>query len=272
MEVTPLSDALGAEIRIDLSRPVDAEARRAIRRAFLDHQVILFRSQDLSEAGQESFCRLFGELELVKASRSKNDAQPHIMFVSNVRNEGFRTTLEDGEMWFHSDQCYYETPVMATTLYAIEVPPRGGNTLFADGYAAYDTLDAEVKAALDGRRALNVYDIAYNAVAKTREPRPDAPRWAHPVFRTHPETGRKAVYVNRLMTDHVEGLDRAESDALLERVFRHTEDPAFVYEHVWLPGDLLIWDNRCTLHARTDFDPSHRRILRRMTVRGDAPN
>ena len=132
--VIPLSKVIGAEIRgIELSEPIDEPTRKVIHRAFLDHSVILIRDQELSEANQEDFCRLFGEIELVKSSRSKNAEQPHIMFVSNVRNEGFRTTLEDGEMWFHSDQCYYEAPVMATTLYAIEVPPVGGNTLFASG-------------------------------------------------------------------------------------------------------------------------------------------
>ncbi len=270
--VKPLSETIGAEIGgIDLSRPADEAARRAIHRAFLDHLVILFRDQDLSETDQEGFCHLFGELELVKSSRSKNKDQPHIMFVSNVRNEGFQTTLEDGEMWFHSDQCYYEAPVMATTLYAIEVPPVGGNTLFASAYAAYDALPEALRAPLEGKRALNVYDIAYNALAKIRESRPEAPKWAHPVFRTHPETGRRALYVNRLMTDYIEGMDRAESDALLEAVYNHMENPAFTYEHVWRAGDLLLWDNRCALHARTDFDPGHRRILRRMTVKGDVP-
>ena len=270
--VQPLSATIGAEIGgIDLSRPIDEATQRAIHRAFLDHQVIVFRNQDLSETDQEDFCLRFGEMERVKSSKSKNDAQKHIMFVSNVRDEGFRTTLEDGEMWFHSDQCYYESPVMATTLYAIEVPLVGGNTLFADGYAAYDTLAADLKAALADKRALNVYDIAYNAQAKTRVSRAEAPRWAHPVFRTHPETGKKAIYVNRLMTDYVEEIDRAESDARLEAVFAHMERPEFVYEHVWRPGDLLMWDNRCSLHARTDFDPGHRRILRRMTVKGDIP-
>ncbi len=269
--VRPLSPSLGAEIGVDLSQPIDAARHSEIRRTFLDRGVILFRDQHLSEADQEAFCLRFGELELVRSSKSKNDAQPHIMFVSNVRGEGFRTTLEDGEMWFHSDQCYYETPAMATTLYAIEVPPAGGNTLFADCRAAYDTLDAGIRRALAGRRALNVYDIGYNAVVKSRESRADAPRWAHPVFRTHPETGRKAIYVNRLMTDHVEDMDRADSDALLETLFAHVEKPEFVYEHVWRPGDLLMWDNRCTLHARTDFDPAQRRILRRMAIRGDLP-
>ena len=270
--VEPLSETIGAEIGgIDLSRPVDEAARRTIHRAFLDHLVILFRGQNLSETDQEDFCRLFGELELVKSSRSKNKDQPHIMFVSNVRGEGFQTTLEDGEMWFHSDQCYYEAPVMATTLYAIEVPPVGGNTLFASAYAAYDALPETLRAPLEGKRALNVYDIERNAVTRVRESRPEAPGWTHPVFRTHPETGRRAIYVNRLMTDRVEGVDRAESDALLQAVYDHMENPRFIHEHVWRAGDLLLWDNRCALHARTDFDPGHRRILRRMTVKGDVP-
>ncbi len=173
--VEPLSDAIGAEAGgIGPSRPVARQTRRAIHRAFLDHSALLFRGQRLSEANQEDFCRLFGALALVKSSRSKNAGQPHIMFVSNVRNEGFQTTLEDGEMWFHSDQCYYESPAMATTLYAIEAyaieaPPIGGDTLFASAYAAYDALPGTLRARSEGWRAgdLSLWDNCCALHART---------------------------------------------------------------------------------------------------------
>jgi taurine dioxygenase len=272
ISITPLSDACGAEIGgVDLTQPLDAETASEIRRAWLDRLVVVFRGRELGQDDQERFCRAFGEFERVKSGRAMDDDNPHILYVSNVRDEGLRTVLEDGEMWFHADQCYFEQPVAATVLYAIEVPSVGGNTLFANCYAAYDALDDAIRRRLDGLSALNAYDYGDNMLVKDG-PRPeDAPRWVHPVIRTHPETGRKAIFVNRLMTEHIVDMDADESRDLLETLYDHVEQPRFVFEHVWRPGDLVMWDNRCTLHARTDFDPSERRKLRRMTLRGDVP-
>lgn len=272
LKITPLSEALGAEVSgVDLRAPLDARTISAVREAWHDHLVIVFRDQDLTQEDQERFCAYLGELEKVKSSRSVDDDNPHILFVSNVQEEGKRTVLENGEMWFHSDQCYYECPVSATALYAIEIPESGGNTLFANCYTAFDTLPDDLGEKIEGRRALHAYDYGPEMLVK-QGPRPDdAPHFAHPVVRTHPETGRRALYVNRLMTEYIEDIDRAESDRLLGQLFEHVERPEFIYEHIWRPGDLLIWDNRCTLHARTDFDPGARRMLRRMTVKGDRP-
>ena len=128
-----------------------------------------------------------------------------------------------------------------------------------------------MKSRLQGLKALNVYDYDANSTMKLNESSPDAPRYAHPVVIRHPETGREVLYINRLMTDHIVGMDRAESDALLEDLFQVLEDSAHCYEHVWTPGDLVMWDNMCTLHARTWFDPSQSRVLRRTTVAGHAP-
>ena len=179
--------------------------------------------------------------------------------------------LPDGEMQFHTDQCYYETPSRATILFAIEIPSEGGNTKFANAYRAYDALSPETKNRLKGLKAHNVYDYDANATIKSRESAPDAPRYEHPVVIRHPETGGEVLYVNRLMTDHIVGMERSESDALLEELFAALENPAYCYEHVWTPGDLVMWDNLCTLHARTWFDPSQSRVLRRTTVAGTPP-
>jgi taurine dioxygenase len=160
---------------------------------------------------------------------------------------------------------------MASSLFAIEVPQEGGNTLFANGYKAYETLPADLRDRLDGRNARYVYDYEANPVVKDGLSRDDAPSWIHPAVRTHPITGRKALYVNRLMTENIIGLDADASRDLLERVFEHAEQDAFVYEHRWQPGDLLLWDNRCSTHARTHFDPSERRMLRRIAIKGDRP-
>ncbi len=272
LTITPLSDALAAEIGgVDLTQPLDEETAQAIRRAWLDHMVVVFRGRDLSQEDQERFCHAFGEFERVKSGRAMDDDNPHVMYVSNVRDEGLMTTLEDGEMWFHSDQCYFEQPVSATVLYAVEVPPTGGNTRFANCRTAYETLPDQIKHRVEDRRALNAYDYGDQMQVKDG-PRPaDAPSYVHPVIRTHPETGRKAIYVNRLMTEHIIDMDTGESRELLEALYDHVEQPRFVYEHVWRPGDLVMWDNRCTLHARTDFDPNQRRKLRRMTIKGDRP-
>jgi taurine dioxygenase len=159
---------------------------------------------------------------------------------------------------------------MATLLYAIEVPARGGNTLFANMYAAYEALPGDVKQRLTGLAALNVYDYEGNPT-KRGAVRDGAPSFVHPVVRTHPATGRKALYVNRLMTHSIIGLSPDESDDLLTFLFDHQEKKRFVYEHVWTPGDLILWDNRSTLHARSDFDAGERRLLRRVAVLGERP-
>lgn len=172
-------------------------------------------------------------------------------------------------MLFHSDQCYYDVPCKATLLHALQLPSAGGNTLFSSGYRAYRALPPDLQSRLEGLSAVHVYDHQGSATQRSPNPSADAPRAVHPVVVHHPETHRPVLYVNRLMTDHIVGLNRTDSDALLEQLFAVIEDRRFVYEHVWQPGDMLMWDNRCALHARTDFDPAESRVLRRYTVRGD---
>ena len=190
------------------------------------------------------------------------------MMISNIRENGEPIgALPDGEMMFHHDMIHAEIPSKGTLLYSLEIPSAGGNTLFASGYAAYDTLDPAIRNRLEGRLAKHHYN--YGAVVKN-DPKATAAfaESAHPVFRTHEETGRKAVYVNRLMTVGIEGMPQAEAEPLLEAVFDHAEKPEFVYEHVWHVGDLLLWDNRCSSHARRDFPSTERRLMLRTTVKG----
>src|SRR5262249_55806523 len=172
-------------------------------------------------------------------------------------------------MHFHTDQCHQEIPAKATMLYAIEIPSQGGDTLFANAYTAYETLPEDIKQRIAGRRAFNAYDQD-TTLRSANYDNARASCW-HPAVRTHPATGRKALYVNRLMTREIEGLPRGESDAILQRLFDHQEQPKLVYEHVWRPGDILMWDNRCTLHARSDFSLGERRLLRRVTILGETP-
>ena len=160
---------------------------------------------------------------------------------------------------------------MASMLYALEVPSTGGNTLFANGYMAYETLPDGIKRRIEGRKALNAYDYDGAAMKRGTRLADGVPSCVHPVVRTHPATGRKALYVNRLMTVRIEGLSEPESNELLATLFDHQERREFIYEHVWRPGDLLMWDNRCTLHARTDFSANERRLMRRVTILGEKP-
>jgi taurine dioxygenase len=271
----PLAPAIGAEILgIDLRRPMDASIAGEIRRIWLENIVVLFRGQELGQADLLRATEIFGplaELARPKEHRTKGHADllPGIMLISNVRENGEPIgALPDGDMTFHHDMMHAEVPHKATLLYAVDVPSAGGNTLFASGYRAYETLPDDLRKALAGRRAF----VHYNYGSQHKGDGKGIVAFAeasHPVFHTNPETGRKAIYVNRLMTEHVEGLSRAESDRLLARVYDHSEKREFVYEHVWRKGDLLVWDNRCSMHARTDFPSSERRLMWRTTVRGD---
>jgi len=269
--VRPLSPALGAEILgVDLRAPIDD----ALKQRFLDtwHQylVILLRNQTLDEDTQVRFAEMFGPPAPVTSGRSFSVKHPAVMLISNIRQDGKPIgALPDGEMHFHTDQCHQPVPAKATVLYAIEVPSQGGNTLFSNAHAAYETLPEEIKQRLAGRRAFNAYDQDTTLRSASYD-NARALAW-HPAVRTHPATGRKALYVNRLMTREIEGLPRAESDALLQTLFDHQEQPQFIYEHVWRVGDILMWDNRCTLHARTDFSAGERRLLRRVTILGEKP-
>ena len=270
-QVKPLSDALGAEIiGIDLSQPLDEATAHAVEEAWHDHLVLVFRNQTLSNDDQVRFCRHYGDLEEVRTGKYANEDMKHTMMITNVTDTGLMTALENGDMWFHSDQCYYEIPCKASTLYAMEIPSVGGNTLFANCYTDWETLPADLREKLDGLKGHHIYDYAGNPLKRGDNIDPNAPQYLHPVARTHPATERKALYVNRLMTDYIDGIPGEESDEILAQLFAHSEETRFVYEHVWQVGDFVIWDNRCSMHARTDFDPNERRMMRRITVKGEA--
>ena len=268
----PLSAALGAEIvGIDLRRQMDDRTFAQVLDTWHQNLVILLRDQELSEEDQVRFAERFGPPAVIHTRQFVRN-HPAVMLISNIREDGKPIgALPDGEMHFHTDQCHQERPAMASMLYAIEVPSVGGNTLFANCYMAYETLPAEIKRRIDGRKALNAYD--YDSAATRRGTRlaPGVPSYVHPVVRTHPATGRKALYVNRLMTVRIEGIPANESEELLQFLFDHQERPEFIYEHVWRVGDLVMWDNRCALHARTDFSADERRLLRRVTILGEKP-
>ena len=275
LEVVPLTKHIGAEIRgIDLRDTLDADTIRDIHSAWLDHLVLVFRGQQFSQEDLIRATGYFGEIGPLSRPMKyfpKGYAKllPNIMLISNIRENGeVIGALPDGEMHFHHDMIHGELPHNGTLLYSVEIPSHGGDTLFASGYAAYDTLDAAVRQRLEGRKALNHYNYGTTIRGDTKTAVEAFGEAVHPVFRTHDETSRKAVYVDRLMTMRVIDMQQAESDELLNAVFDHSERPEFVYRHVWQVGDLLVWDNRCSAHARDDFPSDQRRLMWRTTVKG----
>ena len=276
IEIIPLSPNIGAEIRgVDLAAPLTQDVRENIHAAWLKHLVVLFRDQTLSQQNLLDVTTIFGRIG--QLARPKAFRPPgfdrlldNIMLISNIRENGEPIgALPDGEMMFHHDMLHAAIPHKGTCLYSVEVPSHGGDTVFANGYAAYETLAEDVRAPLEGRRAFHHYNYGSTQKGDGKGTTAFAES-SHPVFRTHDETGRKAVYVNRLMTERVECLSESESARLLACVYNHAEKPEWLYAHVWRPRDLLVWDNRCSMHARTDFPAGERRLMLRTTVEGDA--
>jgi taurine dioxygenase len=279
IKVTPLSDALGAEISgVDLTTPLDPETAKAINEAWLEHLVIVIRGQRLSDEDQVRFGGYFGPIgDYLRPGTLRSEAMKErhrsVMFVSNIVENGAPIgTLPDGEMMFHTDTGYAQNPHKATTLYAVELPDSGGHTIFSNQYAVHDALPDKLRRTLTGRDAKNAYEFGTMIKTKQRYDAPETATAIHPIFRPHSETGRMTVYVNELMTEEIIGLPEAESRSALDEVFALQREPRFLYEHVWQLGDLVMWDNRCTLHARTDFPRDQRRLLRRITVEDKSNN
>ena len=270
--VTPLSDACGAQISgVDMKSKLSKEDTKSIYEAWLDHLVIVIRNQhNLTPADQKSFCGNFGkvgEYNRPKDRQHPNYASGEIMLVSNIRENGKVIGAHpDGEMMWHTDTPYLQTPHKATTLYGVEVPNIGGNTKFSNQYKVYEALPQELKKKLNGLQAMNCYEFGTTVKTFEKYDREAVPHYAHPIFRKHPETGRAAVYVCPLMTEEVIGMDDGEGKAILDQIYSLQRQPQFVYSHKWEVGDFVMWDNRCLLHARTDFPREQRRLLRRVTI------
>jgi len=278
--VTPLSAACGAEIGgVDLTRELSAATVAAIKGAWAKHLVLLFRGRSITQEQQLRFASYFGELGTRKkapaALRNRNEGvlQTHekVLLVTNIKVDGEPIgAFGDGEFWFHIDSGYTSQPYKYTFLYAVELPSHGGNTLFSNMYKAYEAVPAALKAKLAGRRALHIHEYKRVGTTDPGGDISDIPHCTHPVFITHPDTGRKTLFVDRLMTARIEGFSPAESAAMLAELYEIGERKEFIFEHMWQLGDFLMWDNRCTIHARTNFPKGERRLLRRCTVEGEA--
>jgi len=279
VDVVPTGAALGAELKgVDL-RAIESATLQAIRDAWLAHEVLLIRGQWLDDEALITFSRHFGELE--KAPIQENgrrfvEGHPEIYVVSNIVEAGIAIgSLGSGEAVWHTDMSYLALPPKASMLYGLEVPASGGETSFCSMMAAWRTLPAPLKVAIAGRRIK--HDGTYNSGGYVREGliASDDPRTApgayHPIVCLHPETARPALYLGRRRNAYVEGLSLAESEALLDALWAHATRPELTWEHRWRVGDLLIWDNRSTMHRRNGFDPDARRLLHRTQIRGETP-
>ena len=268
--VTPLDAPLGASIGGFNAASISPEDAKALHEAFLKHHVLVVHGPQISEEQLIEFGKCFGTIEKAR-KQSVLATHPEIMVISNIRENGETVgSLPDGELTFHFDRIHQKVPNKAGVLHALEIPDAGGNTCFADMSLAYDTLPDATKKKLEGLTALNTYEYGQTHT-ENKKLNEAAPTAVHPVVRTIPETGRKALYICRLMTDRIMELPEDESRALLDELCDHVENRKFVYAHRWTPGDILVWDNRCTIHAREDFDGRQRRLLKRVTVGDSTP-
>ena len=277
VRVRATAAALGAEVEgVDL-RALDDDVFAAIHQAWIDHQVLLFRDQALTDDDLVAFSRRFGELDeapIQETGRRFVEGYPEIYVVSNVVREGVAIgSLGSGEAVWHTDMSYLPHPPKASVLYALEVPSSGGDTSFCSMYAAREALPEALRRRLDGVRVK--HDGTYNSGGYTRQgitPTDDprtSPGTLHPLMFVHPETGRPALYLGRRRNAYVEGLSLEESAALLDEIWAWATRDSSTWRHHWRAGDLVVWDNRCTMHRREAFDPGARRVMHRTQIRAD---
>jgi taurine dioxygenase len=274
--LTPLSQHTGAEVRgIDLTQPVDEVMRLRLNRAFVDHSVLVFRDQHLTPLQLLAAVGLFGEVFPQHNSRFALPDCPLVHYISNqdFYPDGSRYIPGDG---FHTDHSNAACPPKATVLHAVSLPDRGGDTQYVNMHLAYDELPEKTKQRIDGLKAVHVYESRHSPrkmmeLAPERSDRvPDAV--THPIVRTHPETGRKAIYINPIRIEGIVGMTEADSLAILADLLEHATQPKYQYRHQWRLGDLVMWDNRSLLHkANGDYDMNQLRYLYRVMLKGDMP-
>lgn len=281
ISIRRLSAACGAEVAgIDFRRSLEDTAVAEIQRALGEFGVLLFRDCDITAAQHIAFSRQFGPLEAHVIGDFALPGHPEVFVVSNVlEGDKPKGAVYAGQYW-HSDLSYMKKPSLGSLLLCREMPEVGGDTMFASMYAAYETLSEPLRNFIGGMRAVHDYSHAYETYFARLKERPPltpeqkakTPPVEHPMVRTHPVTGRKALYVNPGFTTGIAGMPEEESRPILEFLFRHATRPEFIYRHKWRVRDLIFWDNRCTMHyALADYDFSVRRHMHRTTIGGDEP-
>ncbi len=283
LQIRRLSEQLGAEVSgADLTRD-DPEQFAAIHQAWLDADgLVVIRDQELGPEDHIRFSRNFGPLLGRRNSVPEfalRPGYPELLVLSNRRENGSPVGLTDAGHYWHSDVTFEECPAKASLLYGMEIPPEGGDTLFCNMYLAYDTLPEAVRKKVSSLQAAHSmsgspvgFEVGGKRAELTEEQKAGQRRHAvHPVVRTHPDTGRKALYVNKGFTRFIVGMDEAESRELLEYLFQHSINENFIYRHKWRRHDLLVWDNRSLMHLATPYDPQYTRHMNRTTVAGDRP-
>ncbi|MHA4868159.1 TauD/TfdA dioxygenase family protein [Duganella sp. PWIR1] len=271
---------LGAEVLgLDLNRPLSQRDFQRIHEAHLDHHLLVFRDQRITPQQQVDFSRRFGPLQIHVLRNFQLPAHPEVLIISNIIENGQPLGLGDAGHFWHSDLSYKETPSLGSMLHAQELPFEGGDTLFANMHLAWDTLPAALRHAVQGARAEHSYLAQYEELRRRSPFRPaltqaqidEVKPVVHPVVRTHPETGRKALFVSEHFTTRIVGLPEDESRTLLAELFAHSVKPEHVYRHRWAPHDLVFWDNRSLMHLAGGTPDHLRRKLYRTTIEGDVP-
>jgi alpha-ketoglutarate-dependent taurine dioxygenase len=279
MRVRRVDAVLGAEIHGVDVRAINDDTFAAIERAWLDHQVLLFREQALGDADLVSFSRRFGELDLApvqETGRRFVDGIPEVYVVSNVVEQGVPIgSLGSGEAVWHTDMSYLPDPPKASALYALEIPAQGGDTCFCSMSAAWDALPGQLQRRVEALRVK--HDGTYNSggyvrqgVTPTGDPR-TSPGTLHPLVSVHPDTGRRCLYLGRRRNAYIDGLSLDESNSLLDEIWEHATRDALTWRHRWAVGDLVLWDNRCTMHRRDAFDAAARRVMHRTQIKAGPP-
>lgn len=278
--VRPFQGPAGAEIiGLDLREPLEEAGFSRVHRAHLDHHVLVFRDQRITPRQHIDFSRRFGKLMIHVLHQFHLPGHPEILTVSNVIEDGKPIGLGDAGKYWHSDISYKALPSLGSLLHAQELPAQGGDTLFANMHLAWDSLPARLRAAVENRKAVHSYLAKYDLMQKEANWRPalSAEQLAlvqevtHPVVRTHPETGRKALFVSEGFTTRIEGLPQDESREILDELFAHSVRPEHIYRHRWRPRDLVFWDNRSLMHLAAGTPDHLRRKLFRTTIEGDLP-
>ncbi|MEX6665854.1 TauD/TfdA dioxygenase family protein [Pseudomonas sp. W2-17] len=279
-DVRPFAEKVGAEIvGLDLSRPLNDADFARVHQAHLDYHVVVFRDQHITPQQQIDFSRRFGVLQIHVLKQFLLAHHPEILIVSNIVENGQPVGLGDAGKYWHSDLSYKELPSLGSMLYAQELPSEGGDTLFADMHLAWDTLPEHLRKAVEGRNAVHSYTSRYSHGRNADNWRPtlSAEQLAqvavvsHPIVRTHPENGRKALFVSEGFTTHIVGLPEDESRAILTELYAHSVRPEGVYRHTWQENDMVFWDNRSLIHLAGGTPDHLRRRLHRTTIQGDAP-